>query len=174
MWCAVLCSVVVWCGVLCCVILRCLILSCVCAHVCVASGYFALVTLFTTVIYSVTIAKLFAYLNSNHAEKLSITVKPAHFLFVWVLTFLIALLPYTTGSYGRNRSDLYCWIKTDTHNERTNTAGYLWEIFVLYLWVVCAIGYNAYVYSTVVRRIHLWKVSCQAVRETAGVGLLMY
>lgn len=125
----------------------------------VAAGYFALVTLCTTVIYSITIAKLFSSLNNNHSEKHAITVKPWHFAFVWVLTFFVALLPYTTGSYGRNRSDLYCWIKTDTQNQTTNTAGYVWEIFILYLWVVLAIGYNAYVYSTVVRRIHEWKVS---------------
>jgi hypothetical protein len=102
-------------------------------------------------------------LNSNHVEKLSITVKPIHFFFVWILTFFIALLPYTTGSYGRNRSDLYCWIKTDTHNDDINIAGYLWEIFVLYFWVVLAIAYNGYIYSTVVRRIHLWKVCFTAI-----------
>lgn len=123
-------------------------------------GYFALVTLFTTVIYSVTIARLFATLNSSsNVNKHTIVVKPSHIVFVWILPFGIALLPFTTGSYGRNRSDLYCWIKTDTHNETTNNAGYAWEFFTLYLWVIMAISYNFFVYSTVVRRIHQWQVS---------------
>lgn len=129
------------------------------ANNCSFLGYFALVTLFTTVIYSITIAKLFASLDSSsHVNKHTIVVKPAHVIFVWILPFFIALLPYTTGSYGRNRSDLYCWIKTDTGNHTTNVAGYVWEFLVLYLWVILAIGYNFYVYSTVVRRIHQWKV----------------
>ena len=122
-------------------------------------GYFALVTLFTTVIYSVTIARLFATLNSSsNVNRHTIVVKPVHVVFVWILPFFLALLPFTTGSYGRNRSDLYCWIKTDTQNTATNTAGFMWEFFALYLWVILAMGYNFYVYSTVVRRIHQWEV----------------
>lgn len=118
-----------------------------------------MVTLSTTVIYSITIAQLFATLNSSsNVNRHTIVVKPVHVIFVWVIPFFIALLPYTTGSYGRNRSDLYCWLKTDTANHTTNTAGYAWEFLILYLWVILAISYNFFVYSTVVRRIHMWEV----------------
>lgn len=138
-------------------------------------SYFSLVTLFTTVIYCVIISKLFATLNSSrNVDRHTIKVKPGHVVFVWILPFFMALLPFCTGSYGRNRSDLYCWIKTDTQNETTNVAGYIWEIFVLYLWVIVAIVYTLYIYSTVVRRIHQWEgTEAYIVRTKAVVNRMM-
>ena len=137
-----------------------------CIATAIIESYFNLVTLFTTVVIAHSIRLIFSSFSGKQTRQIQFTITPWQYVFVWIIPILFSLLPLSTQSYGQNRTDKYCWIKTDTHNHEKNHIGYIWEGVILYFLVVAAIGYNAYIYVSVILKVNKWKVNRHRIRTS--------
>jgi hypothetical protein len=79
-----------------------------------------------------------------------------------MLPLTVIGLPYTTNSYGKNDTDVHCFIKTDHHDsEFRNKMGRLWIFLTFYGPVICVIVFNTFTYSRIIQQAQLLKVMYQ-------------
>ena len=128
--------------------------------VCVMSGlilsYFSLTTLFTTACVAQCMRAIFQAAKEHIPPKISI--EWWHWVFVWCVPLLLIPLPLTTKSYGMNREDEFCLIKTDFDKSRRDTIGDIWEAVILYIPVFVVIMFLAYAYRDISRCMKSWQV----------------
>jgi hypothetical protein len=69
-----------------------------------------------------------------------------HYLFIWLLPAVLAVLPLTTGHYGHNENDIFCWVEgmsnEDGVNKMHNLFSFLWQLMTVGLPVTVGISYN--------------------------------
>mmetsp|Transcript_16289 Transcript_16289/g.24546 ORF Transcript_16289/g.24546 Transcript_16289/m.24546 type:complete len:243 (+) Transcript_16289:65-793(+) len=134
-------------------------------HLCITSAvtvsYFSLITICTAIVVSTSIRRIFdGYRRDLFDQRhIQFQIETWHYAFVWGTPLVLAALPLTTDSYGRNDGDIYCWIKTDFEegNEVRNHIGYMWEVVTFYAPLVLGVGYISVVYSRVIGHINGWK-----------------
>lgn len=59
---------------------------------------------------------------------------------------VLAILPWSTDSYGKNHVDVFCWIYTEGDNE---VAGYIWQCLVFYVPLLLSLLYIVICYYQV-------------------------
>lgn len=123
----------------------------------VIEDYFILATSFTTVIIAIRVKSIvFQY---EGCLVLSDSQLKKYFGCVWGIPLILVLLPLTTGSYGRNDSDRYCFIKHDRDGkEYENIIAKLWIICSFYAPVLLSVGTVVVLYWQCTRQIKLLQV----------------
>lgn len=128
--------------------------------VCVLSAailsYFSLTTLFTAAIVARSIKSIFNAFQSSTRPKFDI--EWWHWIVVWVFPLFLTALPFTTNSYGENKDDKFCLIRTDFESGKKDIWGEIWEALILYLIVFAVVIYITFVYRSISRRLETWKV----------------
>ena len=123
----------------------------------VIEDYFILCTSFTAVVIANRVKKIvFQY---EGCMSMSDSQLKTYFICVWVLPLILVLLPLTTGSYGKNDKDQYCFLKYDRDGQhQANVVAKLWILFTFYGPVSLSVGTIVVIYSQCVRQIKFLQV----------------
>lgn len=86
-------------------------------------------TLFPLSCISITcIIAMFLYFLIFYPDSTAVQITLSHYIFAWVIPFLISIIPALTGKYGREDNDVHCWIETYDGND----ANAVLEQFILF------------------------------------------
>lgn len=116
--------------------------------------------LFTTVVVANYMRRIFFGLtgSSNSGGAMSLSIQDN--AFIWVLPAILAALPFTTGHYGYNDDDIFCWIEGvgEGGNDHMRDAfSLLWQGLVVGIPAAIGICYNFWVYYSILKNVKAWK-----------------
>jgi hypothetical protein len=118
-----------------------------CAFVGFVTTYCNLVAVLTTTVVAFGMKQLFSFRDAEVApsHRVFSIIRKRYVLFVFGVPLLVALLPFTTGSYGKSEREntLSCWIVASS-----SAWGVAWR-FTFYGIVILAVAFTSYVYISV-------------------------
>jgi hypothetical protein len=110
--------------------------------------YFSLVVIFTTVVVAQNMHKIFRVYQTKPLD-CRVEVEMYHALFVWGVPIIFAFIPLFADVYGKNNSDLYCWIKTDSESEHKNNLGVICQVICFLVPLFLSVTHNCWVYYSI-------------------------
>lgn len=118
--------------------------------------YFILCSSFTTVVIANRVKKI--VFQHEGCLSLSESQLKTYCVCVWGIPLLLVLLPLTTGAYGRNDGDLYCFIKYDGDGkEKDNVIAKCW-VFGFYGPVLLSVCTIMIIYWQCIQQINILQV----------------
>lgn len=116
--------------------------------------YFILCGSFTTVIIAIRVKKII--FQDMGCLQLSDQHLRYYFAFIWGLPLILVLLPLTTGSYGKNDDDFYCFLKHDRDGKQLeNIIAKIWLVMAFYVPILLSMFTIIVIYSQCIRQLNV-------------------
>ena len=114
-------------------------------------------SLFTTIVVARFMYRIFFGMMSHSESAGSMKLSARAVVFIWVIPALLAALPFSTGHYGRNDDDMFCWIEgmndESNDNHQAKVFSLVWQAVVVGIPVISGISYNVWVYYSILKNI---------------------
>jgi len=138
-----------------------------CSITAAAAAYFNNVALFTTVVVANFMRRIFFGVtgpgsDSAHSSGAgsAMVLSRLDNAVIWLLPGALAALPFSTGHYGRNENDIFCWIEGSEEGSNDNlhdTFSHVWQLTVIGIPAASGIIYNFCVYYNILRSVKAWR-----------------